>query len=219
MITDGTDVAQEKDALLASFFLWAEAVCAFIDAACQGISGVWADFIDPITGYPHRGDRANCTYNEVQGMQALLRYSTQVKRLVHHDCHGRITLSTCIVSTLVTYAASWRRPRRVSRDPSSPLGHILVPSHALHHGSSRRSPESTRGGHCQAFRSEARCNPSFMTTAQVAISVSSSTVASLRRTLRVGPARAGTAAVGFQSSSSPVEDAGTQDRHHVRPSA
>jgi hypothetical protein len=59
-----------KDAGLDAFFRFAGAVCQRLRPAH------WADAVDPCSGYPAIDARANCAYNEVQGMQSLLGYRT-----------------------------------------------------------------------------------------------------------------------------------------------
>eukprot|EP00471_Norrisiella_sphaerica_P012722 CAMPEP_0184498576 /NCGR_PEP_ID=MMETSP0113_2-20130426/39346_1 /TAXON_ID=91329 /ORGANISM="Norrisiella sphaerica, Strain BC52" /LENGTH=206 /DNA_ID=CAMNT_0026886161 /DNA_START=95 /DNA_END=715 /DNA_ORIENTATION=- len=68
-----TDEAEkEKDKLLKSFYAWCQAVCAELIS-----QGFWADYIDPCSGYPVLGSSGSSTYNEVEGMQLLLRYRHQ----------------------------------------------------------------------------------------------------------------------------------------------
>jgi hypothetical protein len=67
-------VAAEKDALLESFVAWATPVCEAVKRR-----GYWAEFIDPCSGLPALGERGTGVYSEVEGIQALCRYSvTQV---------------------------------------------------------------------------------------------------------------------------------------------
>eukprot|EP00466_Bigelowiella_natans_P007745 jgi/Bigna1/47537/estExt_Genewise1.C_150116 len=63
---------KEKDNLLKSFYAWSQAVCSKLIEA-----GYWADYIDPCSGYPVLGTQGSSTYNEVEGMQLLLRYKFQ----------------------------------------------------------------------------------------------------------------------------------------------
>lgn len=67
----GAEAAAEKDRLLRTAYAWCGAVCDALEAA-----GHWADFADPPSGYPARGERGGTLYNEIQGAQTLLRYRT-----------------------------------------------------------------------------------------------------------------------------------------------
>eukprot|EP00468_Gymnochlora_sp_CCMP2014_P008144 CAMPEP_0167759528 /NCGR_PEP_ID=MMETSP0110_2-20121227/11076_1 /TAXON_ID=629695 /ORGANISM="Gymnochlora sp., Strain CCMP2014" /LENGTH=209 /DNA_ID=CAMNT_0007645929 /DNA_START=166 /DNA_END=795 /DNA_ORIENTATION=- len=68
-----TEIAEsEKDAKLKSFYAWCQALC---DELIK--KGHWADYIDPCSGYPVIGDGGSSVYNEVEGMQLLLRYRHQ----------------------------------------------------------------------------------------------------------------------------------------------
>mmetsp|Transcript_20 Transcript_20/g.38 ORF Transcript_20/g.38 Transcript_20/m.38 type:complete len:264 (+) Transcript_20:3-794(+) len=60
---------KEKDLKLKGFYAWCQAVCQRLRK-----KGFWADYIDPCSGYPVLGDSGSSTYNEVEGMQLLLRY-------------------------------------------------------------------------------------------------------------------------------------------------
>eukprot|EP00467_Chlorarachnion_reptans_P014107 CAMPEP_0114518106 /NCGR_PEP_ID=MMETSP0109-20121206/18262_1 /TAXON_ID=29199 /ORGANISM="Chlorarachnion reptans, Strain CCCM449" /LENGTH=208 /DNA_ID=CAMNT_0001698695 /DNA_START=160 /DNA_END=786 /DNA_ORIENTATION=- len=68
-----TDPAEkEKDKLLKSFYAWCQNLCARLIE-----DGYWADYIDPCSGKPVLGEAGSSTYNEVEGMQLLLRYRYQ----------------------------------------------------------------------------------------------------------------------------------------------
>eukprot|EP00470_Lotharella_oceanica_P010297 CAMPEP_0170191778 /NCGR_PEP_ID=MMETSP0040_2-20121228/52497_1 /TAXON_ID=641309 /ORGANISM="Lotharella oceanica, Strain CCMP622" /LENGTH=315 /DNA_ID=CAMNT_0010439933 /DNA_START=72 /DNA_END=1019 /DNA_ORIENTATION=+ len=60
---------KEKDLKLKGFYAWCQAVCQRLIK-----KGYWADYIDPCSGYPVLGGSGSSTYNEVEGMQLLLRY-------------------------------------------------------------------------------------------------------------------------------------------------
>eukprot|EP00808_Paulinella_micropora_P006467 g8422.t1 len=113
--------ASEKDRLLQSFYRWCTAVCE--ELAKQRM---WADFIDPCTGYPARSARGGATYNEVDGMQRLLRYKMQqvgqCSILLHPKwgsfCYPASLFSTAPLAALQAACAAADRRLALSRPAS-----------------------------------------------------------------------------------------------------
>ena len=68
----GDEVEKEKDFCLERFAEFGAAVCAELRAA-----GHWADYIDPCSGLPMLTKGCNKVYDEVTGMQLLLRFASQ----------------------------------------------------------------------------------------------------------------------------------------------
>jgi len=68
LVSIGATIEEEKDELLEKFFKFAE---KFVnDVAAKGY---WADYIDPCSGYPMKGERFNA-YAEAPAMHELLKY-------------------------------------------------------------------------------------------------------------------------------------------------
>ena len=64
------EVAKEKDLLLERFAEWAEKICKKLTE-----NGYFADYIDPCSGLPSKGD-GNKVYGEVDGFELLCSYKT-----------------------------------------------------------------------------------------------------------------------------------------------
>mmetsp|Transcript_19163 Transcript_19163/g.24864 ORF Transcript_19163/g.24864 Transcript_19163/m.24864 type:complete len:172 (-) Transcript_19163:1008-1523(-) len=93
----GDDVAKEKDRLLEIFV-------AFANELCQELisMGYWADYIDPCSGLPSLNKEGNCVYDEVAGMQALLKYNVSqagpCKVLLHPRWGSSVYPATCFTT-------------------------------------------------------------------------------------------------------------------------
>ena len=64
-------MAEEKDRRLYKFMAWANKLSDALEAR-----GAWADPIDPCSGLPTRSTRSGAVYSEVDGIRAVLPYST-----------------------------------------------------------------------------------------------------------------------------------------------
>lgn len=71
LVKVGTEIEQEKDRLLNTFFEFAKSFCGKIKEA-----GGWADYIDPCSGLPMITDDCNKVFHEVQSAEVLLNYDT-----------------------------------------------------------------------------------------------------------------------------------------------
>jgi hypothetical protein len=77
MVSFCADVEREKNRLLECFDAWARRVCLRLRAGEQATGGaapVWADLVDPSSGYPSLGPHGSSVYSEVDSAQILLAY-------------------------------------------------------------------------------------------------------------------------------------------------
>jgi cobalamin trafficking protein CblD len=114
----GPAAAAEKDRLLRTAYAWCTAVCDELEAA-----GHWADFVDPPSGYPARGARGGAMYNEVQGIQTLLRFRTDQAGTCHLLLHPQWGASCYPVTLFSTAPAAdvARAAANASRRFAAPL--------------------------------------------------------------------------------------------------
>jgi hypothetical protein len=71
LVAMGPLVEAEKDRLLESFMSFASQVSQELMR-----NGYFSDYIDPCSGLPVLHHESNCFYDEVSGMQTLLKYNT-----------------------------------------------------------------------------------------------------------------------------------------------
>jgi len=69
LVNWGDEAAKEKDRLLEAFVAFAKDVCAALAE-----KGHWADYVDPCSGLPAISKDTPTVYDEVAGMQSLLKY-------------------------------------------------------------------------------------------------------------------------------------------------
>ena len=113
----GDEVEKEKDLCLERFAAFGAAVCAELRAA-----GHWADYIDPCSGLPMLTQGQNSkVYDEVTGMQLLLRFATQnagcCKVLLHPQWGAAV-----YPATLFTTAPFEQLQAVLARYPVDPAG-------------------------------------------------------------------------------------------------
>ena len=113
----GDEVEKEKDHCLERFAAFGAAVCAELRAA-----GHWADYIDPCSGLPMLTKGQNSkVYDEVAGMQLLLRFATQnagcCKVLLHPQWGAAV-----YPATLFTTAPFEQLQAVLSQYPVDPAG-------------------------------------------------------------------------------------------------
>ncbi|KAJ8602962.1 hypothetical protein CTAYLR_001563 [Chrysophaeum taylorii] len=97
LVNWGEDAAVEKDRLLEVFAAFGKHLCE--DLAARGH---WADYIDPCSGLPTIAKDGTSVYDEVAGVQALLKYDVSqagpCKILLHPKWGSAVYPATCFTT-------------------------------------------------------------------------------------------------------------------------